>query len=86
MAVDFALANLTEEEKQKSQGEKQKSEEYDPSAKLKNPIGTSSIPDIANRIIKIIMGLVGSISLLVFIYAGFLWLTARGDPGKISGH
>ena len=55
-----------------------------PSAKLDNPIGISYIPDIISRIIKIILGLVGTVSLIVFIYAGFLWITAQGKPDQIN--
>ncbi len=56
-----------------------------PKAQLQNPLGSVvTIPQIVSKIIKLIMGLVGIISLVMFIYAGFLWLTAQGKPEAIK--
>jgi len=52
-------------------------------ATLDNPIGQTSISKIIGNIIKTILGLVGVISLVMFIYAGFVWLTAQGKPEAI---
>jgi len=44
-------------------------------------------PDLANvigRVIKVILGFLGLILLILFIYAGFLWMTSGGDEEKIS--
>jgi len=55
-----------------------------PSAKLDNPLGVSTVPEVISRLIKIMLGLVGTVSLVVFIYAGFLWITAQGKPDQIN--
>jgi len=56
-----------------------------PSATLSNPLGTNySIPELVGMIIKYILGLVGTLSLLMFIWAGFMWLTAQGNPDKVK--
>ena len=54
------------------------------SAKLDNPLGVSTVPEVISRLIKIMLGLVGTVSLVVFIYAGFLWITAQGKPDMIT--
>ena len=56
-----------------------------PTYPLKNPLGTTQdIPTLAGVIIQAILGLVGSVALLMFIWGGFLWLTAAGNPDKIK--
>jgi hypothetical protein len=36
------------------------------------------------NIAQIILGVSGAIALLMFIYGGFLWLTAGGSPSKVQ--
>ena len=55
-----------------------------PKAELQNPIGETSISKIIGKIIQVILGLVGTISLVMFIYAGVVWLTARGNSEAIK--
>ena len=53
--------------------------------KLTNPLGnTTSIPVILGRIIKTFLGIVGGIALMVFVYGGLMWMTARGDSGQVK--
>lgn len=52
--------------------------------KLRNPLGTVSIPEIIGRVIKGGLGLAGSLLLLMFIFGGFLWITAQGDEKKVK--
>ena len=58
--------------------------------KLVNPLcqGLSvdqcTLPAIIGRIIKYLMGLLGSVALVMFLYGGFLWLTAAGNETKIT--
>ena len=56
------------------------------SAELDNPLAgnETSIPNLIARVIKIILGLIGVASLIMFIYAGFMWLTAQGNMEKIK--
>jgi len=51
---------------------------------LTNPLPTKNIPELIGIIIKAVMGIVGSIALLMFIYGGFLWLTSAGNTEKIQ--
>lgn len=52
---------------------------------LTNPLGAGAdIPEIIARVIKAVLGLVGSIGLLMFVYGGFLWLTAGGSDERVK--
>ena len=51
---------------------------------IKNPLGTEDIPTLAGTIIKTLLGLTGSIALLMFIWGGLLWLTSAGNSEKIK--
>ncbi len=45
-----------------------------------NPLGPElSITAIIGKVIRTFLGIVGSIALLVFIYGGVMWMTARGN-------
>ena len=48
------------------------------------PLGTTDVRVIIARIISVILGVVGSIALLMFIIAGFMWLTAGGSADRIE--
>ncbi|MBI4281078.1 hypothetical protein HY628_02695 [Candidatus Uhrbacteria bacterium] len=43
-----------------------------------------TIPAILGRIVRVLLGIVGSIALIMFIYGGFLWMTARGDSDQVK--
>ncbi|MFC1612562.1 pilin [Patescibacteria group bacterium] len=49
-----------------------------------NPKGTIEIATIIGQVIKAVLGIVGSIALLMFLYGGFLWLTSRGNEQNIT--
>jgi hypothetical protein len=56
---------------------------------VENPIGTNpsgavSVSDITAMIIKGILGLVGILSLIFFIYGGVLWMTAMGNTEGVE--
>lgn len=51
---------------------------------LTNPIGTTSVPEVVGRVINAGLGVIGSITLLVFIYGGLLWLTSGGEAEKVE--
>ncbi len=52
---------------------------------LTNPLGpVTSIPVIIGKIIKMFLGIVGALALLVFVYGGVAWMTARGDAGQVK--
>lgn len=52
--------------------------------KLFNPLGTTSIQAVIARLIKALLGLSGSIALLMFVWGGFLWLSSRGETKQIE--
>jgi len=49
-------------------------------AGLKNP----GIPRLIASILRAVLGFVGTLFLVLMIYAGFLWMTARGDAKKVD--
>lgn len=55
---------------------------------LPNPLaafsGASDIPKLIGFVLRGLFGVIGTIALVVFIYAGFLWMTALGDEGKVK--
>lgn len=53
-------------------------------AVLTNPLGTTDIRVIIARIIQAILGVTGSVALLVFIYGGFMYLISGGEPEKVK--
>ena len=52
---------------------------------LTNPLGANVTPQIfIGKIIKAILGVVGSLALLMFIYGGFNIMTAAGTAEKVE--
>lgn len=53
---------------------------------LSNPLGDNvkDIPTLVANIIKAILGLTGSMALLIVIYGGFLLLTSAGSQEKVK--
>lgn len=51
---------------------------------LSNPLGTADVPLIVGRIVQVLTGGAGMLALMMFIYGGFQWLTAAGNPEKIK--
>jgi hypothetical protein len=52
---------------------------------LTNPLGNvTSIQGLIGRLIKVLLGLAGSFSLLMFVWGGFQYLWSGGDPAKIK--
>ena len=49
---------------------------------LSLPSSDISVPRVIGRLIKGALGIVGSIAFLMFVYAGFSYLIAQGDPKK----
>jgi len=46
-----------------------------------DPKTPCDIPSIVGRLIRVVFGIVGALALVMFIYAGFLWMTgaSRGE-------
>lgn len=53
---------------------------------LENPLGAgrTDIRVILGDIIKYAMGILGSLTLLVFVFGGFLWLTSAGSDERVK--
>ena len=51
---------------------------------LDNPLGTTSAPVIIGDIIKAFLGIIGTISLIMFIYGGIFMLTSAGNPERVK--
>ncbi|MBP9761157.1 MAG: hypothetical protein KBD15_02880 [Candidatus Magasanikbacteria bacterium] len=47
-----------------------------------NRINASSIPEFLGKLIKIAMGILGTIALVIIVYAGILWMTAAGNSTR----
>ncbi len=48
------------------------------------PFGSANLPTLIGRIIRYFVGFVGAAALVMFIYAGALWMTARGQEEQVS--
>lgn len=44
----------------------------------------SQLPILIGRIVRTLLGLIGIIFLVLMVYAGFLWMTARGEEGPVE--
>lgn len=56
---------------------------------LENPIGvgrqgTTSAAGIISVVIKGALGIIGALTLLMFVWGGFEWLTSAGNPEKVK--
>ena len=40
--------------------------------------------ELIGRVIRTIMGILGAIVLIMFLYGGIMWMTARGNADRIS--
>lgn len=49
-----------------------------------NITGKQGVRELIGRIIKTGMGVIGSIALIMFVFGGFMWMTARGNSEQVS--
>lgn len=49
-----------------------------------HPLGAVTLQQVIGRVIQLLLGFLGSLSLLMFIYGGFVWMTAAGNDEKIK--
>lgn len=54
------------------------------SCTLINPIGENNIQIILGRVVTAALGIIGSITFVIFIYGGFLWLTSGGSEERVK--
>jgi hypothetical protein len=53
-------------------------------AQIENPIGYGTVEDLVKGITSWLVRIAGPIGVIVIVYAGAKFLTARGDPNKIN--
>jgi hypothetical protein len=51
---------------------------------LTNPLGTDSPEIVIATVINTVLGIVGSLALLMFIYGGLTWMTSSGNKEMIE--
>lgn len=51
---------------------------------LINPLGITDPRELTGRLIAGVLSIIGSLTLLMFVYAGVLWITAQGDAKKVQ--
>ena len=52
--------------------------------KVYNPIKAESVPALVNSIVRQILGIVGALALIMFVYGGVLWMTSAGNQNRIE--
>jgi hypothetical protein len=48
------------------------------------PLGTTDLKVVIAKVISAVLGIVGSLALLMFFLGGILWLTAAGNDDRIK--
>lgn len=52
---------------------------------LQNPLGDLSDPRIiVGQVIRVSLGIIGSLALILFIYGGMLWMTSSGNTEMVT--
>jgi hypothetical protein len=51
---------------------------------LENPLNVSTPQALMGRIINSVLGVVGSLALLMFVYGGLTWMTSAGSQEKVK--
>ncbi|PIR47456.1 hypothetical protein COV06_03290 [Candidatus Uhrbacteria bacterium CG10_big_fil_rev_8_21_14_0_10_50_16] len=46
--------------------------------------GQDQIFNTIGNVVNVLLGLLGIIFFLITLYAGFIWMTAQGDPAKVT--
>lgn len=56
------------------------------SVKLPNPLGEGKDDPrvILGNVLKVILGMVGSLALVIFIYGGLTWMTSAGNSERVK--
>lgn len=57
----------------------------------KNPFGAEdsgvssvSVTSLIGNLVQVVLGFTGTVTFLVFLYGGFLWLSARGNDDQVA--
>ena len=49
-----------------------------------DPLNNADVPILVNRIVTQVLGLVGALFFVMFLWGGFQYMTAGGDAGKVK--
>ena len=52
--------------------------------KLTNPIASTEVSQIVSTVIKAMLGIIGGLTLLMFVYGGFTWIFSFGNSDKVK--
>lgn len=52
--------------------------------KLTNPLGENDPKKILGQLVASVLGFVGSLALVMFIYGGLTWMLSGGSPDKVK--
>ena len=55
-----------------------------PPGQLCNPLGTNDANELVGRVIKNILGIVGSLALLMFVVGGLMWMLSAGNEQRVK--
>lgn len=56
----------------------------DDTAQLTNPLGPRKLPEIIGDGIGVGLGVIGAVALALFVYGGFMWMTAAGNTSRVQ--
>jgi hypothetical protein len=48
------------------------------------PFGNVTLQELIGKGIRSVVGVLGSVSLVMFVYGGFLWMTAQGSEERVK--
>jgi hypothetical protein len=51
---------------------------------LCNPLKTDNVQELVGMVINSVLGVVGSLALLMFVYGGLTWMTSSGSQEKVK--
>ncbi|MFH1413153.1 MAG: hypothetical protein ABIG10_04000 [bacterium] len=51
---------------------------------LTNPLKTISVPEVIGKVVRAILAIIGAIALIMFVYGGFVWMTAAGNEQSVE--
>ncbi len=51
---------------------------------LYNPLPFDNLPDFVGSVLKYLLGFLGTVALIIFLYGGWTWMTSAGDPKKVT--
>jgi hypothetical protein len=51
---------------------------------ITNPLGVDSPQTLIGRVINSVLGIVGSLALVMFVYGGLIWMTSSGSSEQVK--